>query len=134
LWIKLAFIALLALGACGKKTGLIVYDDSTPEPVLTGVSSSSDVEMFHLTLSVQGGSDLILYQVDRAEVDPSCQCISQWLRYYESSPSAKRTNLQHHFKLQRADVAYAYRVRAVDSIGRTTAWSKPMKTKGATTP
>jgi hypothetical protein len=80
-----------------------------------------------LNVGIEGGSGAVFYQVDRAEVDPSCNCIANWLRYYESSPSSQRTHLQHHFKLLRADVVYAFRVRAVDSLGRKTAWSKVMK-------
>jgi len=137
--IKLLVIALLLLGACGKKTSLIVYDDSAPEPELGQVSAQTSNQKFHLNLTIQGGSGAVLYQVDRAEVDPSCQCIAGWLRYYESSPSMQRNHLQHHFKLQKTDVTYAFRVRAVDNLGRKTAWSKvmkskPSKTKGDTAP
>jgi len=127
-------VLLALLAACGKKTDLIAYDDSAPEPVLVDVSSSSDTQTFHLKLDVSGGSHLLLYQVDRAEVDPGCQCIAGWLRYYESSLSAQRTGLQHHFKLQRADITYAFRVRVVDSLGRKTAWSKIMQTKVVSPP
>ena len=130
----LLVVLLALLAGCGKKTDLIAYDDSAPEPVLVAVSSSSDTQTFHLKLDVSGGSDLVLYQVDRAEVDPSCQCIAGWLRYYESSLSAQRLGLQHHFKLQRADIKYAFRVRVVDSLGRKTAWSKTMQTKAISTP
>ena len=119
------------LGACGKKTGLIVYDDSAPEPELTQVSFQTSATTFDLFLSIQGGSGAVLYEVDRAEVDPSCNCIADWLRYYESSASAQRTGLEHHFKLRWQGVVYAFRVRAVDSIGRKTAWSKVMKTSPA---
>lgn len=104
-----------------------MYDDSISEPQLTQVSSSVDTNTFHLNLGIEDGSGAVFYQVDRAEIDPSCNCIANWLRYFESSPSSQRSNLQHHFKLQRADVAYAFRVRAVDSLGRKTAWSKVMK-------
>ncbi len=116
------------LGACGKKTDLVVYDDSAPEPELTQVSFQASATTFDILLSIQGGSGAVRYEVDRAEVDPSCNCISGWLRYYESSPSMRRSGLAHHFQLRKPDVVYAFRVRAVDSLGRKTAWSKVMKT------
>ncbi len=127
-------LSAFLLGACGKKTGLIVYDDSTPEPELTQVSFQTSATTFDLILSIQGGSGAVLYEVDRAEVDPSCNCIADWLRYYESSASAQRVGLEHHFKLSRKGIVYAFRVRAVDSIGRKTTWSKVMKTQEISSP
>jgi hypothetical protein len=129
--IKLLVIVLLLLGACGKKTGLVVYDDSAPEPKLTRVFSSADAQSFHLNVDIEGGSGAVLYQVDRAEVDPSCHCIAQWLRYYESTPSMQHKGLAHHFKIRKQGITYAFRVRAVDSLGRKTAWSKVMKAEAA---
>ena len=130
LQIKYVIVVLLVLlASCGKKTGLIVYDDSAPEPELTQVSFQTSATTFDLFLSIQGGSGAVWYEVDRAEIDPSCNCIAGWLRYYESSPSAQRSGLEHHFKLRMQGMVYAFRVRAVDSIGRKTAWSKVMKTE-----
>ena len=127
--IKLLLIALLLFGACGKKTALIVYDDSAPEPVLESVASSVSANVLSLSLDMSGGGGAVSYQIDRAEVDPSCQCINNWLRFYESSASSQRSGLKRRVKLSYPDKIYAFRVRVVDSLGRKSAWSKVIKAK-----
>ena len=120
-------LSIVLLGACGKKTGLIVYDDSTPEPTIAALSSEVSGQMLQLQLDIAGGSGAVVYQIDRAKIDPNCQCINNWLRYYESSPSTQRTGLQRNIKIRQPEIAYAFRVRVMDSIGRKSAWSKVIK-------
>ncbi len=120
---------MLLLANCGLKTNLIVYDDSAPEPELVKVSSLVDGDMLSLNLDMQGGVGAVLYQIDRAEVVPDCQCINKWLRFYESSASTQRSGLKRHIKLRQSEITYAFRVRAVDSLGRKSAWSKVFKAR-----
>ena len=127
--IKLLLLALLLFGACGKKTALIVYDDSTPAPKLANVSSVVEGDVLSLTLNISNGGGAVLYQIDRAEVDPTCRCIDHWFRFYESSGNAQRSGLQRNIKLRQPSTTYAFRVRAVDSLGRKSDWSKVFKAK-----
>ncbi len=101
----------------------MVYDDSAPLPKIAKLSHHILGDRLLLDLDVEGGSSEIMYQIDRSEIDPACQCFAQWLRYYESSPSKQRLGLKRNIKL-RTDMAYAYRLRVVDNLGRKSAWSK----------
>ncbi|MDQ7004547.1 MAG: hypothetical protein Q9N67_06390 [Ghiorsea sp.] len=123
----LALIFLLA--GCGLKTGLIVYDDLSPEPQLASISHQVIGNAVQIQLSIIGGSDTVVYQIDRAKVDPDCKCVNDWLRYYESSPSTQRHDLKRNIKLQHVDETYAFRVRVMDSLGRKSDWSKVFQVK-----
>ncbi len=122
-------LCLLLLTHCGLKTDLVVYDDSAPKPQLSHLSYQVSGQVLQLALGIAGGSGAVLYQVDRAMVDPECQCIGNWLRYYESSPSQQRSGLKRNVRLRYPDKIYAFRVRAVDSLGRKSAWSQVIKVK-----
>lgn len=105
----------------------MVYDDSALLPKISRVSHQILADRLLINLDVEGGNSEVLYQIDRSEIDPSCQCFTQWLRYYESSPSQQRLGLKRNIKL-RTDMAYAYRLRVVDNLGRKSAWSKVITT------
>ncbi len=126
----LTYSALLAcaLSACGLKTDLVVYDD-VPMPTITHVSHQVRGDVLQLRVDIQGGSGAVSYQIDRAQVQPDCQCVSGWFRYYASSPSNRRQGLAHNIRLRHKDKVYAFRVRAKDSLGRVSAWSKILKVK-----
>ncbi|MDQ6989429.1 MAG: hypothetical protein Q9M19_06060 [Mariprofundaceae bacterium] len=131
--IKLHFLVLLLLvSGCGLKTGLVVYDDSAPLPSISQLSYQQDDAKITFSLDIKGGSGAVLYQIDRAEIEADCKCVGDWLRYYESSSSEQRLVLQRHIKL-RTKQNYAFRLRVVDSLGRKSAWSKVIKTKGKIT-
>jgi len=120
---------LFMISSCGLKTDLVVYDDSAPEPQLSSISYQVAGNVLQLELNVVGGSGAVLYQVDRAEVEPDCQCVGHWLRYYVSSPSLQRNALKRNVKLRHPDKIYAFRVRVKDELGRSSAWSKVIKVK-----
>ncbi|MDX8388338.1 MAG: hypothetical protein R8M46_07385 [Ghiorsea sp.] len=108
------------------KTGLVVYDDSAPLPVLTSLTHTLNDKQLSITVNIQGGSGSVAYQIDRALIEPECKCIGNWLRYYESSASMNRQSLTRHFK-RYAHRSHAYRVRVIDQLGRVTGWSKIIK-------
>jgi len=118
---------LLLLASCGLKTELVVYDDSASLPIISNISFQQQHDKISFKLDVQGGSGAVSYHIDRAIIASDCKCIGHWLRYYESSASNKRLALQRHIKL-RPKTMYAFRLRAVDSLGRKSAWSKVIKT------
>ena len=119
---------LLLLSACGLKTDLIVYDDTMMAPKLELVSHAVEGERLTVYLNILEGCNAVFYQVDRAEVDPNCKCLGLWRRYYQSTPSEQRTGLKRVIKL-RQDKEHAYRIRAVDSLGRTSDWSPTIRVK-----
>jgi len=129
--IKLLFCAFLLLFGCGKKTSLIVFDDTQPKPELINLSSQISEQMLQLKLGVTGGNGAVSYQIDRAEIDAGCQCMHQWFRYYESSPSSKRVGLERNIKIRHSDIAYAFRVRVMDSLARSSDWSKVIRLKAS---
>ncbi|MCF6208369.1 MAG: hypothetical protein L3J61_03125 [Ghiorsea sp.] len=124
--LNLLLAVLLVLAGCGLKTNLVVYDDSAPMPQIANLSYQVHGDMLDLVLDITGGSGTVLYQIDRTEVEPDCQCIGHWLRYYESSPSTQRQGLVRHIKL-RKPVVYAFRLRVKDSLGRVSGWSQILK-------
>jgi hypothetical protein len=112
--------------ACGLKTGLVVYDDSAPLPELVSVSHTLSEHQLSLNIDMQGGSGAVAYQIDRAVIENNCKCIGNWLRYYESSASVKRKGLIRNIK-RYAHTSYAFRLRAIDQLGRKSAWSDTIK-------
>jgi len=124
-----SLLVIFLLASCGLKTGLVVYDDSAPEPQLASISHQVVGKTVHIQLNITGGSNAVVYQIDRAKVDPDCKCINDWLRYYESSPSTQRNDLTRNIKLRNPDETYAFRVRVMDNLGRKSDWSKVFKVK-----
>lgn len=122
-------LCLMLLTSCGLKTGLVVYDDSAAEPELAHISYQVLGDVLQLQLNIAGGSGAVLYQIDRTEVEPDCQCIGHWRRYYVSSASAQRLDLKRNIKLRHVDKTYAFRLRVKDELGRVSAWSKVFKVK-----
>jgi len=124
-------LCFLLFTSCGLKTDLVVYDDSAAEPQLASVSYQVVGQVLQLQLNIVGGSGMVLYQIDRTEVEPGCQCIGNWLRYYESSLSTQRMDLKRNIKLRHPEKTYAFRVRVKDELGRKSAWSKVFKVKAS---
>ena len=124
--VVVALAVLLFFSGCGLKTSLVVYDDSAPLPEISRLAHEISDGKLSLVIDIQGGGGAVAYQVDRAVIEPDCQCIGHWLRYYESSPSQQREGLERHIKT-RADSSYAFRVRAEDSLNRRSGWSKVIK-------
>ena len=118
---------LLILAGCGLKTGLVVYDDSAPMPQIANLSYQVHGDKLDLQLDIAGGSGTVFYQIDRTELEPNCQCIGNWLRYYESSANTQRQGLVRHIKLRKSNVVYAFRLRVKDNLGRVSGWSQILK-------
>jgi len=120
-------VALLALGACGKKE---FPQPDTSEPLrIVGLESTVNVSVLQVSFTILGGFGNVGYQVDRAEVDPVCDCLTSWQRYFEQPtlPNQKGRSLQRTFKLLNAERAFAFRIRAVDTAGNLSPWSAPMR-------
>lgn len=126
----LAMATTLILTGCGRKEApQVVVDTAPPEVVeLQSVVSGNSLRLdFRLT----GGQGGVGYQIDRAEIDPHCDCPSFWRRYFEAYPNAEMRKAAQYkmINLKGGDMEYAFRIRAVDSLGRLSPWSKVIRAK-----
>jgi len=127
-------IALLALGGCGKKE---FPQPDTSEPLrITNLQSTVNVSVLQMSFTILGGFGNVGYQVDRAEVDPVCDCLTQWQRFYEQPtlPNQKGRSLSRGFKLLSPERTFAFRIRAVDTAGNLSPWSAPMRARAVAHP
>lgn len=122
--VLMAGMLLLALGACGKKEP---PQPDTSQPLrMVGLSSQVVVSVLQLKFTIAGGYGNVGYQIDRAEEDKVCGCLTPWQRYLDQPPlpNQKGKEIIRNIKLLSYDRAFAYRIRAVDSTGTLTQWSE----------
>ncbi|MDX8403137.1 MAG: fibronectin type III domain-containing protein [Mariprofundaceae bacterium] len=126
-------ILALALGGCGRKEPPQPVADAPP-PKIVMFKHAVEVDVLHITIKITGGSYGVGFQVDRSEIDPSCKCPSFWRRFYEKPVSNKHFDKKiSKFINLKADTEYAFRVRAIDALGRFTEWTEPFLTKSEDT-
>ena len=124
-------VTLLVLTGCGRKEPPQPIVNDAP-PSITEISHSISGNTLKIELKLAGGSYGIGIQVDRAEIDPHCNCPGFWRRYVESSPRAKNyeaPSLTKFINLRGGDLEYAFRIRAVDALGRFGEWSKTIRAR-----
>ena len=120
--VTLGLVVLLLAGGCGKK---VAPQPDTSKPLqLVGLKYEKAVNVLQLHFSILGGVGDVGYQIDRSEVDPGCGCPAFWRRHFDQQPlpNQKGKLLQHNLKL-RMDRPFAFRIRAVDSLGNLGEWS-----------
>ncbi|PIY53911.1 MAG: hypothetical protein COZ01_01985 [Zetaproteobacteria bacterium CG_4_10_14_0_8_um_filter_55_43] len=124
-----SLIALIVLGGCGRKE--FPHPDTSEPLRIVDLQSSKEVSVLQLTFTILGGSDQVGYQIDRAEVDSVCDCLTPWRRNFEQPPLPKKKGivLIRNFKLLSHDREFAFRLRAVDSAGNLSPWSAPMRAR-----
>jgi predicted small lipoprotein YifL len=125
----LGMLTLVALGGCGRKE-LPQPDTSAPLRIVD-LKAEKAVSVLQLRFTIQGGFGPVGYQIDRAEVDPVCSCLTAWQRYFEQPALThqKDTQLVRNLKLLDPHREFAFRIRAVDSVGNLSTWSKPMRAR-----
>jgi hypothetical protein len=127
-------IALVVIGGCGRKE---LPQPDTSEPLrIVDLKAEKAINILKLSFSIQGGYGPVGYQIDRAEVDPICNCLTEWRRLFEQPalPHQKDTLLVHNLNLLSPDREFAFRIRAVDSAGNLSTWSKPMRARADAMP
>ena len=120
-------ITLMVLSGCGRKE---VPQADTSEPLrIVDLQSAKEVSILQLTFTILGGTDYVGYQIDRAEFDEICDCLTPWQRTFEKEPLPKQKAkiLVHNLKLLTHKREFAFRIRAVDSAGNLSPWSAPMR-------
>jgi len=127
----LLMIAGIVLTACGRKEPPQPVAENAP-PAIVSIESVIAGNSLKLDITLSGGKGGIGYQIDRAEIDPYCKCPGFWRRYYEEVPNSKnfeRASMPQLINLRGGDFEYAFRVRAVDILGRFSEWSKPIRAR-----
>lgn len=115
------------LAACGMKAPPEVVEDLGP-PEIVEFKYAMEGNGLRMTFRLQGGAGGIGYQIDRSDIDPQCDCPSFWRRYYEQPPLPGQAG-----KRQQRTIAVAFsrplafRIRAVDGLGRLSDWSAAIR-------
>jgi len=115
---------LLLLTACGmKEAPQLVEDLGSPE--IADFQYSMEGNGLRMTFKLMGGAGGIGYQIDRAEIDPACDCPSFWRRFYEQPPLPRQAGKRQQRTLGLPfERGFAFRIRAVDGLGHLGAWGK----------
>ena len=120
-------VLVLVVTGCGRKEApQAIVDAGPPEMVSLKVIDADPSKK--LVIQLAGGEGGVGYQMERAEIDPYCNCPSMWLRYHEE-PAQPLNNSRLLEKMIRLEVGghdYVYRLRAVDATGRLGVWH-PLK-------
>jgi len=130
-FLLLFVITAFLLAGCGRKEPPQPMAESAP-PVLISVEHIIAGNSLQLDIKMSGGANGIGYQIDRAEIDPHCNCPGIWRRHHEELPQAKnfkRPSISQLVNLKSSKIEYVFRVRAVDSLGRFSEWSRTIRAR-----
>ncbi len=122
-------IGSVGLGACGRKE--MPQVDTGKPPHIERLKHDMAGNSLRLTFTLLGGTGPVGYQIDRAEIDPHCNCPAFWQRFYEQLAirGQKGKVLTHALNLRNYRRAFAFRIRAADSAGTLGAWSAPIRAR-----
>jgi len=117
------------LGACGRKE--MPQVDTGKPPHIEALKHDMAGNSLRLTFALIGGTGPVGYQIDRAEIDPHCNCPAFWQRFLEQRAirGQKEKVLSRTINLRTYKRAFAFRIRAVDFAGNIGAWSKPIRVR-----
>ncbi len=124
-----AVTAVLLLIGCGRKEAPQAVNDSALKPQIVDLAHTFDIGLLQLDFSLKGNPAGVGYQIDRAEVDPYCNCPSFWRRYDERLPNPKLLEdpIKKLITITVKDRAFLFRIRAYDNEGNIGPWSKMMR-------
>jgi predicted small lipoprotein YifL len=126
-------IMVLALAGCGRKEPPVPMAASAP-PSIVSMKYDVHVNTLEIDLVLTGGdAGGVGYQIDRAPIDPYCHCPGFWRRYrvMPAQPALVGTHTKVLIDLRGGSIEYAFRIRAVDAIGRLGAWSKIIRARSS---
>lgn len=124
-------IILLALTGCGRKEPPVPMAETAPPRI---VSIKHDIHLNVLEVDMlldSGDPNGVGYQIDRAPIDPYCNCVGFWRRYRSEQPRASwlGAKVKVMLNLGGGTYTYAFRIRAVDALGRLGSWSKVIRAR-----
>jgi len=121
-------IALIALGGCGKKE--FPQPDTNAPLRIVNLSINKEVSILNMKFTIVGGYGNVGFQIDRAVLDTVCNCLTPWQRHLEQEPLPNRRGVE---QVRNVKLSYkrdfAFRIRAVDSAGNLSPWSKPVQAR-----
>jgi len=119
----------IMFGACGRKE--MPQMDTGKPPHIEALKHDMAGNSLRLTFALLGGTGPVGYQIDRAEVDPHCDCPRFWQRFLEQPAirGQKGKVLSRTINLQSHKRAFVFRIRAVDSFGNLGTWSTPIRVR-----
>jgi len=126
------FVLLMITGVligCGRKEMPIV--DTRKPPHIEGLKHEMAGNSLRVSFAILEGAGPVGYQIDRAEIDPHCNCPKFWQRFYEQPVlrNQKGKVLAHTLNLRNYKRAFVFRIRAVDMFGNLGAWSTPIRAR-----
>jgi len=128
IWMVLALA--LALSGCGRKEApQAIMDGAKPE--LTDFRHEQTGNVLQLFFVLHGNPEGVGYQIDRAEIDPICDCPGMWRRYLEQEPMARQVGIESNrvINLKTTKREFAYRIRAYDAAGNLGPWSQIVRAR-----
>ena len=129
IWVVL--VLALALSGCGRKEAPQAVMEGA-KPALTDLRHEVNGNILELYFSLQGSPEGVGYQIDRAEIDPYCDCPGMWRRYLAQEPMPKQVDKPHtrFINLKTTKRTFAFRIRAVDAAGNLGPWSPIIRARG----
>ena len=122
----LLLVTVLLISGCGRKEAPQIHGDAGEKPQIVGLQYEVVGNVLQLSFTLVGDANGVGYQIDRTQMDPYCQCLGRWRRYYERPPFAEQVgkSLTKPINLKTDKVEFIYRIRAVDTFGNLGSWSK----------
>jgi predicted small lipoprotein YifL len=121
----------LALAGCGRKEPPVPVADTAP-PAIASLTHAVHVNALEIDMVLTAGDPAgVGYELDRAPIDPYCHCVGFWRRYRVAQVRPERVGAKTKvlLDLRSGKLEYAFRVRAVDSLGRLGPWSKVIRAR-----
>lgn len=129
--LSLILAVCLLLAGCGRKEApQVVVEGATPQLMNLKYEATGGALKFDFVLA--GSAEGVGYQIDRAEMDPYCNCPGFFRRYFEQPPFPYQvgesiTKLVH---LKTTEKEFVFRIRAIDALGNLGAWSEQIHARG----
>ena len=124
----------LMLGGCGRKEPPVPIANTAP-PAIVSMTQHIHPNTLEIDMVLSGGDPGgVGYQIDRAPIDPYCNCVGFWRRHRVGQARPDRVGAKTQVLLGLHGGKFAFRIRAVDSMGRLGPWSKVIRASSTLKP